>query len=269
MLVHFRMPHRLSAICHERREEWRLLSSMPSAIWHRYTGMFCGENSNSNGVLTSFSQGVSVPRRRPSEVLARIRRDCRHVRFRRDGLCIGARPVPEIHPVEVFHTAQVSQQNAMKIIQIDAVEQSSLIAETLCVTSSTSAQAVPKRVAEMLLGSHVCLSDLNRGIVQLDPRKGSGRPLRQRWCSVEGLNPPHPTFLSRARILCHIYGDRSLCLLSPVNSQLFNQISVRGPSRMRRVITYQLRNGVLLGRNCAIQSSCIQALRRHEPRRIV
>jgi hypothetical protein len=196
------MLHRLSATCHERREEWRLLSSMPSVIWHRFTGMFCGEGSNSNGVLTSFLlQCVSVPRRRPSEVLARIWRDRRHVRFRCGGLCIGARPVPEIHPVEVFDTTQVSQQNIMIIIQIDAVEQSSLISETLCVTSSTSAQAVPIQADEMLLGSHVCLSDLNRGIVRPDPRKGLGRPSRQRWCSVEGLNPPHPTFLGRAHIL--------------------------------------------------------------------
>ena len=165
MPVRYRMLLQHSAICPERHEEWRLLSSMPSAIWHRFTGMFCGKGSNSNGVLTSFSQGVSVPRRRPSEVLARVRRDCRHVRFRRDGLCIGARPVPEVHPVEVFDTTQVSQQIIMIIIRIDAVEQFSLISETLCVTSSTLAQAVPIQANEMLLGSHVCLSDLNRGIV--------------------------------------------------------------------------------------------------------
>jgi hypothetical protein len=63
--------------------------------------MFCNRWAFSpDDVLTLVFQGVSIPRGGPPEVPARIRRDCRHVRFWRDGLCTGACLVPEIHPVE-------------------------------------------------------------------------------------------------------------------------------------------------------------------------
>lgn len=129
-------------------------------------GYVLREGSNPNGMLTSFPQGISVPRGGPSKVLARIRRDCRNVCFWCDGLCISACLVPEVHPVEVFDTTRVSQQNIMIIIQIDAIERFSLISGTPCVISSTSAQAVTAHAEEMLLGSHVCISDLNGEIIR-------------------------------------------------------------------------------------------------------
>jgi hypothetical protein len=130
-----------------------------------------------------YSQGVSVPRRGPSKVLARIRRDRRHVRFRSDGLCVGACLVPQVHPVEVFDTTRVSQQNIMMIIQIDYMERFLLISGILCVISSTSAQAVTAYADEMLLGSHACISDPNGGLVR-PMRERSCQPSRRRWCFV-------------------------------------------------------------------------------------
>jgi hypothetical protein len=185
MPAHFRMLHRRSAICHERREELRLRSSTLSAIWHRFTGMLNVLRRRLELVRRAdfVSQGVSVPRRGPSKVLARIWRDCRNVCFRCNGLCTGACLVPQVHPLKALDTTHASQRDIMIIIQIDALQQFPLISETLYVTSSTSAQALPIRADEMLLGSHVCLGDPNGGLVR-PMRERSGQPSRRRWCFV-------------------------------------------------------------------------------------
>jgi hypothetical protein len=143
---------------------------------------------------------------------------------------------------------------------------SRLLSLVLCVIPSVSAQAVAICATEMPFGSQVRISDPNVGVI---------RPMREPLGIEMTLVIVEPVGFINSKLPGHAHNllgyleDLSLCLLGPVHSQLFHQIGIRGPPRMRRVIAYQLRNRILLSWNCAIQSGSIQALGRHEPRCIV